>query len=93
MASYSEVGKTQKLNLEAISGYRATQGFSHHRKPKGETAFDPKLVWAQGKEEGNTKRSTTTEKEKRNPKRITAGLLYRWRNKVRAVEITHPRQK
>lgn len=59
---------------------------------KGGTAFDPKLVWAQGQEKGNPKRSTTTEKEKGNPQRITAGLLYRWRNKVRAVEVTHPCQ-
>lgn len=61
--------------------------------PRGGTAFDPKLVWAQGQEKANPKRSATTEKEKGNPKRISAGLLYRWRNKGRAVEITHPCQK
>ncbi|RMC18334.1 hypothetical protein DUI87_04219 [Hirundo rustica rustica] len=59
-----KLGKTQQLNPEAVSGYRETQGFRHHRNPKGRDNFDPKLVWAQGKEKGNPERSTPPKKKR-----------------------------
>lgn len=46
-----------------------------------------------GHKENPERSTTTTEKEKGVPKKITAGLLYSWRSKVRAVEITQPHQK